>query len=182
MNRRTLSLLLVVVALACAVVATVSAFMIKRWENNEDPTFSAAEVKCEVTQTGNTITVKNTGNVSAYIRVQLVVNWYNGENLYYEPTTDLTVADNTGWQRSGNTFYYSAPVGVNGAVELSLGDDFKLGDNKIVTETDKGGTEIVYSPKLEIIADAVQAEPANAVTDVWNVTLNGSQISGIKED
>lgn len=181
MKKRTIGVLLVAAVLVCVAVGTVSAFMVKRWENptTNVPTFAAAQVNCEVFRKDNTVTVKNTGNVAAYIRVQMVVNWFdNNGNLYYQRNDELNIGEVSGeWLRDNeNTFYYCKPVEKEGTITLSLGE-FELGEDITITETDKQGnvtSSTVYKPKLEIFAEAVQADPIGAAEDLWKVVIDAS--------
>lgn len=157
--------------LVCVAMGTVSAFMVKRWKNTDASKFKKAEVKCSVTQEivdGETvITIKNTGDVAAYIRVQLVVNWWEGKDLYYVSATELEVRDLKGWIREGNTFYFTQPVEVGSTVSLR-------GVAEPATDITKSGEDTPATYTLEAFAEAVQAEPTNAAEELWKVKIDAS--------
>lgn len=186
MKRRTIGVLLVAAIFVCAAVGTVSAFMVKRGGNSDAspaPTFGNAEVTCavtkETTDEKTVVKVQNTGNVAVYIRVQLVVNWFDSNgNLYYQRNDELNIGEVSGeWLRDDkNTFYHCKPVEKKGTITLSLGE-FELGENITITETDEQGkvtSSTVYKPKLEIFAEAVQADPIGAAEDLWNVVIDAN--------
>lgn len=169
MKAKKTALWVLAAVLVCAAVGSVSAFMIKRVQNSAD-LFQKAEVECSVdrvdTDGKTTVTVKNTGNVAAYVRVQLVAGWKDGDgNLYYESVTELAVSGGNGWVRVGNTFYHPQAVGVGEKVTLSLGT---------VTPGDPPTAEegVTLSHTLEILAGTVQADPLDAVQELWDVTVD----------
>lgn len=169
MKARKTALWVLVAVLVCAAVGSVSAFMIKRAQGSADA-FQTAKVECRVDRadTGGktTVTVKNTGNVAAYVRVQLVAGWKGSDgNLYYQSVTELAVSDGSGWVRVGNTFYYPKAVSAGEKVTLSLGT---------VTQGNAPTTDenVTINDTLEILAGAVQADPIDAVKALWGVTVD----------
>lgn len=178
MKARTIGVLLVAAVLVCIAVGTASAFMIKRGGNSDAspaPTFGKADVACvvtkETTDEKTAVTVKNTGNVAAYIRVQIVVNWWDNSDLYYVSATDLDVSNMDGWVRDGNTFYYTHCVNVGEQTSLIVVDK----PTTDVAKTDENGNDVkltVYT--LEVFAEAVQAEPTDAAEDLWKVVIDAS--------
>lgn len=133
-----------------------------------------AEVACEVveeTDTGSnvanektSITVVNTGDIRAYLRVRIVSHWEdsNGEILLkYSKISDFDLGEN--WVAgSDNTYYYSLPV-ESGSATGEL-----LGSNLVIKE-ESGLRQVI-----EIYADAVQAEPFDAVKEAWGVSLDSA--------
>ena len=115
-------------------------------------------------QTKSNVQVKNTGEVEAYIRVALVPTWEdeNG-NAVAEPASldDLSITwGNSGkWLKGTDGYwYYKEPVAPGYSTEVLL---------QKATVTTKNG----YSMNLQILAEAVQAEPASAVENVWPVSV-----------
>lgn len=160
--------LLLVLVLICG---SVFAYMFHRTEE-EDTTFAPATVSCEVAEEFNGteksgITVENTGDIDAYLRVRLVTYWVNGEGKVAaksSPTLSITPAE--GWiAGKDNTFYYPEPVAPETSTQV-------LFDGSITLEQEDG-----LKQAIDVFAEAIQAEPAKAVTESWGVTLSGTTIT-----
>ena len=154
---------------------TVMAFMVHKSVNKTN-TFIPAAVSCEVEETfadnsKSSITVKNTGNIDAFIRVRLVTYWVNSEgNTVGKPgeMPHFTIAD--GWIKGeNNTYYCTAKVAAETSTPTLLGSSINL-------ETSSEG----YRQVVEVFAEAVQAEPyeqsggkyiSSAAKDAWGVEL-----------
>lgn len=161
--------LLLSLILACG---SVFAYMFMRTDSYIT-TFSPAQVSCDVSETfdgsqKSSITVKNTGNIPAYLRVRLVSYWVDGEgNVVPKDPPDLSFTVNSGWIKGvDHTYYYTEPVEPN--------DDLDLLASPIELIEQDG-----YRQCVDVFAEAIQAEPAAAVTESWNVTLDsGNTITG----
>lgn len=115
----------------------------------------------------NNVKVQNTGEIPAYIRAAVVVTWQNDAGQVYAQTpveeTDYTLSWNTtDWFQEGDFWYYKSAVNANASTNYLL-TDCKL-------------KEGVTPPKdyylcVEILASAIQSEPASAVEDAWPVTV-----------
>lgn len=108
----------------------------------------------------NNVQVKNTGEVTSYVRAQVVVTWKNGDNVLGEtpvPGVDyeVTYPEKTGWFKVGNYYYYESKVAPDGSTGILLTDGKAL--------KTKGG----YNLSIEILAQSIQADPADAVVDAW---------------
>jgi len=152
------------------VCGSVFAYMFQRTEPASTQ-FTPAVVACEVHDALNgdkdieSITVENTGNIDAYLRVRLVTYWVDGEgNVAPKPSPTLTVNETGNWVKSetSNTFYYKEPV----APEDSNDDTSNLLTTPITLKTEDG-----YKQVVDIFGEAIQAQPTAAVTDSWKVTL-----------
>ena len=138
---------LAVILLALAAAGGVYAYL------TADPvsvtnTFIPAEVKCEVTQTvtndvQTAATVKNTGNIRAWIRAVPVANTLDGDgHVKGNFVLGDDVLAGTGWSKGADNYYYYADKVEPGA---STGNLFKADVNlngKLVT----------------VLAEAIQAE------------------------
>lgn len=110
--------------------------------------------------------VTNNGNVDAYIRTAVVVNWMDGDGNVYgiKPSCILTV--NSGWSQTGDFYYYTAAVASG-----------KTTDTAPVTVvlTDSAPSS-AYSLSVEIVAEAIQAEGDTdsgnipAYQDAWGIS------------
>lgn len=121
------------------------------------------------------VSLRNTGNTPAYLRALLVVTWKdeNGvvfstlpvENEDYE--IDMTLAKH--WMLKdegfGSYIYYRYPVDP-GESTPELIDMVR--QNTHATAPENG----TYKLSVEIVVDAVQAYPADAVKEAWNVDVN----------
>ena len=170
-----LILLAVLIALILACGAVVAYMFQRTAETNLQ--FAPAEVTCKVTtseatdSSGNltisSIQVKNTGNIDAYLRVRLVPYWYDSANDALAaktppPDPDATLVDDVWEEGSDYTYYYVSPVSAGSTVEL-------LKMPVVLTASSEG-----YHPKVDFLAEAIQANPGTAVTSSWGVTLDSN--------
>lgn len=158
--------LLLVLAVICG---SVFAYMFHRTEE-EDTTFAPATVSCKVAEEFNgteksSITVQNTSNIPAYLRVRLVTYWVDGEgNVAAKSSRDLSITPAKDWiAGEDNTFYYAKPV----APGASTPELLASGTTIVLTE-ENGFLQVV-----DVFAEAIQAEPTKAVTESWKVTVDG---------
>lgn len=110
----------------------------------------------------NNVTVKNTGNVDAYIRAKLVFTWQNkaGEVLGVAPTSDDYTISLTkeGWEVGpGGYYYYTSKVG-SGESTGVLATNIK----QAMPNPAEG-----YTLHVEVLAESIQAEPSSAVKEAW---------------
>ena len=138
-------------------------------------TFTPAEVSCEIVETFTNYTTKsnvhvhNTGNINAYIRAAVVVNWVNDKGIYgKQPKAgiDYTISyqlEPAGWIKYPDGYYYYAnPVVPGGATSYLIGSC-----SPIAGRTPEG-----CNLSVEILASAIQSEPLTTVKEVWGVTVN----------
>ena len=138
-------------------------------------TFTPTKVACEVYEKfdGNIkqeVKIKNistTGDVDAYIRAAVAVTWQDVDGDVYgqKPVadTDYTIDYDlgNGWEQGSDGYYYwICPVAVNGFTG-------KLIDTCTCATTKTVGDKTYYL-SVEIIAEAIQAEPTTAVTSSWS--------------
>ena len=164
------SLLLII----CIGMGTTVAFLMDS-TNSIINRFDPAQVSCKVVETfiggqKENVMVENTSNIPAYIRATYEVTWQKVEDgvVYIHSKkpaagTDYTITmGNTGkWDKSGAFYYYDEAVAVGGKTDVLIASCAPVA----------GKAPDGYSLCVEIIADAVQAEPADAVQQVWGVTI-----------
>ena len=165
--RRLIPAILLLTLALTLVVGTVYAYMFMRTDQ-QSAGFSPARVACEVSEsfadnTKSSITVKNTGNVDAYLRVRLVTYWVHADEKTVaaesSPVLNITPAD--GWLEGGNnTFYYKVPV-APGKSTPSLFSGF-------ITLGQKDGLKQV----IDVFAEAIQANPEDAVEELLEVYVD----------
>ncbi len=138
--------------------------------------FTPSNVACKVTETfdGNTkknVYVTNTGDTEAYIRVKLVTYRVNDEGQHIGGTAtipDFTPGEN--WKEFGGYYYYTLPVAPDDEPTADLIDSVTLTGK--YTDAD-GGKQVI-----EVMAEAIQSAPANAVKEAWGIdpsTLSAEQ-------
>ena len=165
---KTAVLLLAVILLAGAVIGTTVAYLTTNTDSIAN-NFEYAKVTCEVKEDfdGNTkkdVQIRNTSNVSAYIRATYVVYWADKDgNVVVNPDGyNYSITENPGskWVKNGDFFYYPSPVASQGLTDGSL-LTCKLTDSPANPE---------YFLHVEIIASAIQSEPVSAVQEAWGYT------------
>lgn len=150
-----LTLVLVVLILTVTVGGTV-AYLVDQ-TNAVTNTFTTAQVSCAVLNGGDTLSVKNTSNIPAYLRAIYTVNWMDisGNVSGIRPVygTDYTVKIAGGWTESGGIWYYDGSVPVDGV-------------KAFVTVTATGTARDGYTLTTEVVAEAIQAEGMGASGDM----------------
>lgn len=130
-------------------------------------TFSPAQMKIQVKEEFDgeikkNVRVENNSETAVYIRVSLVPTWVNaaGEPVAESASlADLTITNlpANGWVKHGNYYYYTQPVSAGGITpEL-------LGTAKV--KTAPAGCTM----DLQVLAQAVQAAPKDAVEAAWGL-------------
>lgn len=141
--------------------------------------FTYGKVSCQVLESfekengfyaKRNVRVKNTGNTSAYIRVLLVFTWkdQDGNVFVNKPVENkdfqINLALSNGWIVSkndiGSYIYYKYPVAAGGETPVLI-DGLRQAAGVTGPENGK------YALSVEVVAEAVQAEPAYAVEDAW---------------
>lgn len=167
---RTAVLFIAIVLLFSTAVDSTIAFLTTKTEPVKI-TFEYADVSCEVTEafdmnTGRCVQVRNTGTIDAYIRATYVVNWVDAQGNIAASDPEgysytLTENPDNKWTKIGDYYYYLTPVAPN---------DFTHGS--LLTCTATYPDNPAYTLSVEILAEAIQTTPENAVTDAWGVTVS----------
>ena len=131
-------------------------------------TFEPTEVTCLINEdmTNNVktnVSVTNTGDTDAYIRVAIVATWQNNTGHVAAEAVEasdyeIVFKSGTAWKQSGDYWYYTVPV-APGATTADL----------IESCTPAAAGPDGYTLHIELIADAVQSSPVTAVTEAWGV-------------
>lgn len=157
-----LSLLLVIGMVVGGTLAWLS--------TNDDPiqnTFLPTKVTCKVTEsfddsTGvkSNVNVENTGTINAFIRVKLVTYRTNDQGQHIGGTAPLpTFTLGKNWVSYDGYYYYTLPVAPGGSPETNLTESMTLTGS--YPDTD-GGKQAV-----DVMAEAIQSVPENAVKAAW---------------
>lgn len=166
--KRSGILLAAVIVLLAGAVGGTWAFLVAQSEPVEN-NFTYAHVRCMINETFDGMTksnvqIQNTGDIPAYIRARIVVTWKDASgNVSAVPVkgTDYTMTMGTGWTQQGDYWYCKTAVNP---------DDFTP---ELITKCEKTTNANVpngYNLSVEILADAIQSEPASAVTEAWGYT------------
>lgn len=164
--KRSGILLAAVIVLLAGAVGGTWAFLVAQSEPVQN-NFTYAHVRCTIDEkfengVKSDVQIQNTGDISAYIRARIVVTWKDASgNVSAVPVenTDYTITFNeTDWTQQGDYWYCKTAVNPN---------DFTP---ELITEckkTDNANAPDGYDLSVEILADAIQSEPANAVKEAW---------------
>ena len=190
MKNKRLLRISAILLVAAVLTTAVNAFMINRSQTFYNK-FVPASVKCEIkeqfsestnTNTKSSIQVKNTGNTDAYIRVRLVFHWEDSKGNVVGRNMDLSESidgfdgdlgsyfNSSEWVKGEDdyTYYYKKPVAPEGFTKELLNKSITMGPY-VHTEVIDGTTTVTYYyyPVIEVLAEAVQSNPAEAVKEAW---------------
>lgn len=165
---------LAVVVLTAAVGGTMAWLSIKT--NDLTNTFTPARVTCDVNETfennvKSNVSIKNTGTTDAYIRAMIVANWCtaadaNGKTKVVAPyTVDSKnfTGLGSGWTEIDGFYYWPSAVAPDG----NTGCLFTKCEQGTVPE---GADHL----EVNIVCQAVQSTPADAVEDAWPAVTVGT--------
>ena len=170
-NTRIITLLIALLLFSALAVGGTVAWLTANATPVEN-TFTPSHVACRVDESFNSTTgvksnvnVTNTGDTEAYIRVKLVTYRVNGDGQHIGGTATLpSFTRGENWVAFGGYYYYTKPVaaGATPANPLIGTPGIAL---KEYTDAD-GGKQVI-----EVMAEAIQSQPAAAVTQSWDVTV-----------
>ena len=132
-------------------------------------TFSPAQMKFTVDETFNGVTkehvkVVNNSETAVYIRVALVPTWVNAAGQPVAQSASLGNLDfvnlpASGWKQDGDYYYYTLPVPA-GSTTPELFTSAVVKDN---------AAPAGCTMDLQVLAQAVQATPKDAVKAAWGL-------------
>lgn len=167
MNRATV-LLMAILMLVGVVAGSTVAYLIDKTDGVQN-TFEYGRVSCKVEEKFDgkekkDVQIQNTGNVNAYIRATYVINWLDTDGNIVASVPDgysysLTLNPGNKWKKIGDYYYYPDPVAPD-----------HLTDGSLLTCTVTRPENPEYRLSVEILATAVQSEPASAIEEAWSVT------------
>lgn len=117
----------------------------------------------------NNVIIENEGNVPVYVRAMVLVSWLDDNRNVHatapvmgdEKDYIMTLPATDGWVLSGGYYYYNSAVPAKGKTTKLLTDG-QLLDTAEIPEG--------YELSIEIFAQTIQAEPAQAVKEAWGDT------------
>lgn len=170
--RKTATLLVAIVLLLGVAVGTTVAYLITNTGSVVNK-FEYAKTNVTVDEEFDgakkeNVQVRNEGNIPVYVRATYVVNWVkDGKIVASVPTDykyDLTVhtqdKDSRWVKGTYGYYYYLDPVQPN-----------KSTDGSLLTCTVTYPANPEYTLSVEILATAIQSEPATAVESAWGVKV-----------
>lgn len=161
-----LAVLMIALLLLGAVGGTLA--YLKTQTDTVTNVFEPAKVPSEVEEnfdgsTKSNVTIRNNGNVPAYIRADIVVTWKDSDGNIYPKNpvagTDYTISLGSDWEEVGGFYYYKNTVEAG-----------KTTTNLIVSCSPvEGKAPDGYSLNVEILGQAIQAEGMGATSaqDAW---------------
>lgn len=169
-GKRGLLLVLLAFLLVVGIGSTIAYIALKTPKITNE--FVPAKVTCLVEEeftngVKSNVCVRNTGNVSAYMRAAIVVNWVNDNdgtvlsNVPVEGTDYSLTLNNQGWEKGKDGYYYyvnPVEVGLTTSVLITEAEELKSPDG--------------YSLSIHVLASAIQSEPSKAVEQSWNVKVS----------
>lgn len=167
-------LVLAFLLIASAAVSGTLAYLVA----NDDPVinkFMPSEVICQVTEdfngtTKSNVNVTNTGDTEAYIRVKLVTYRVNEAGQHIGGTATIpSFTPGTNWVKYGDYYYYTQPVALGDEPDADLIDSITLTGSY---DDADGGKQVI-----EVMAEAIQSKPAEAVGEAWGVTISEGKVT-----
>lgn len=173
-NTRTITLLIALLLFSALAVGGTVAWLTA----NATPvknTFTPSNVACEVTEDFNgtiksNVNVKNTGDTEAYIRIKLVTYRVNEQGQHIGGTAEIPgFKPGDGWiEHTDGYYYYTSPVAAGGTT-ANLINSIELTGS--YNDAD-GGRQAI-----EVMAEAIQSQPAEAVGSSWGVSISEGSVT-----
>ena len=165
--------------LACAAVSGSLAWLISAPGPvvNE---FIPGEVTIQVDETFDdehttkqNVSIKNTGNVPAYIRVALVPAWVDDEGNIAAKPASLKLNDdcNIAWGKDGSGYEADWFIGSDGFYYCKTVIEPDESTPILIKSCTVKGEGHEYDFELQVIASAVQSLPTSTVGEVWPVVV-----------
>ena len=165
---RTAVLLIAVLLLITTAVGSTAAFLVTKTKPVEEA-FAYAQVSCQVTRSGSALGVQNTGTAQAYIRASYAVNWLDGEGHIAAAVPEsysCDLVENPQWEKGEDGyFYYPDPV--------DPGDETP----SLLTCSPSYPEDPAYTLSVEVVAEAIQSNPAEAAAEAWGVGVSGGMLT-----
>lgn len=160
--------------LALAIGGTVAWLTTKT--NGMTNTFNPSKVACEVTESfkenvKSNVNVTNTGDTEAYIRVKLVTYRTNDQGQHIGGTATLpSFALGANWVEYDGYYYYTLPVAAGEKPVTNLTTD-SMTLTASYDDADGG------KQAIDVMAEAIQSGPAQAVGQAWGVSISQGSVT-----
>ena len=176
-DRKRIVVIASLILLVTAVIGGTIAFLL----TNAGPltnTFTPSSVSTEITEefdgkVKSNVNAENTGDTEVYIRIRLVTYRVNDAGERIGGTAEIPeFTPGTDWVKYGEHYYYTLPVAPGQKPATDLIDSIEL---KEYDDAD-GGKQVI-----EVIAEAIQSDPAAAVNDAWGVSISQGSVTPYSE-
>ena len=172
LKRKEFIILLSTILLICGVSVTISFLQLSSQKTND---FEKGIVTNTITETFENnvktdVSVKNTGNVTSYIRASIIISYKNSEDvvLSEEPIAntdyklELSSSQNWLYSQDDGYYYYKLPVDANVSTDVLI--------NRCTELNPKTGQTF----NVDIVSQTIQATPKEAVEEAWPVTIDNN--------
>ena len=154
---------LLAVLLLASITGTIAYIQVHSHISNS---FTVAKLSIELNETFDgkdktNVTVKNTGDVPAYLRAAIVVNWKDTDGTVISANeSEYSMAMGPEWIQGADSYWYCKKPTDAGQPSPALIVSCK----PTVVKADQ-------HLGVEILIQGVQAEPATAVEELWDATV-----------
>ena len=173
-TKQPVALVALLVLLCCTVAGTLAYLVDKTPEVKN--TFEPAKVTTSVLEdpfdgvTKKNVRIKNTGNIPAYIRAAVIINWADAQGNVYggatpEAGTDYKIDYNKSDWFQGSDGYYYCKTAVKSVKQDASGCYTPVLINSCYPV--EGKAPEGYDLQVTILADGIQSVPADAVEEAW---------------
>lgn len=176
-KKRGALLALCLALVACITAGVALAYLTARTEpvkNAFDPSFVDAEV--EETFDGErktNVNARNVGDTEAYLRIKLVTYRVNAEDQRIGGTARIPEFElGESWVEHDGFYYYTLPVAPGELPAAPLAAEIPL--TGAYSDVDGG------KQAIDVIAEAVQSEPARAIAYAWGVAIAPGSVQPAK--
>ena len=169
-SKKLIAIIAALVITLCAAGGVTLAYILTETPDVEN-SFVPVNVSCEVIETftgteKSNVSVKNTGDITAYVRATFVVMWMADDGSVYgvapKAGTDYSIQfSQSRWQIGNDGFYYYTQP-----VDAGMTTEALINSLVIISEPPEG-----YSLNVHVAATAIQAEPSRAVENAWGATV-----------
>ena len=151
-RKKLVSVILALVLTFCAAGGTIA--WLAASTNSVTNTFVPASVTNKVDETidgavKKNVTVTNTGDVSAYVRAAIVINWVDEQGRVTVPPAEATYSmslNKEDWAEAGGYYYYNSVVAAGATT------------NALIKEVAETNAPSGYHLQVTIVAESIQAE------------------------
>lgn len=185
-TKKPVALVAILVLLCCAVAGTVAYLVTSTGPVTN--TFTPASVTTYVEeefngQTKSNVKIQNTGDIDAYIRVAVIVNWADDKgNVSGTPVKDSDyvmdlnidtgTTTNAPWFKGSDGYYYCKTAVKS--VKQNTKNCYTPVLIKSCIKATGAQAPAGYDLQVTILADGIQSAPADAVQQAWGVTVDSS--------
>lgn len=191
-TKKPVALVAILVLLCCAVAGTVAYLVTSTGPATN--TFTPASVTTQVEEefdgtTKSNVRIKNTGNIDAYIRVAVIVNWADDKgNVSGTPVKDSDyvmdlnidtgTTTNAPWFKGSDGYYYCKTAVKS--VKQDTKDCYTPVLIKSCIKATGAQAPAGYDLQVTILADGIQSKPDKVVKEVWKVVeVNDNQLTAV---